>query len=98
VFIRIWRTDFDVSRLDELQSFADETSAEMFGRLPGCLGYIYAVAGSTWITQTFWESEQDIRDAEDSTPYRDVVSRLVSTGVLGDNQDTEVFEITGYAS
>ena len=43
-----------------------EISAPTFCELPGCLGYIYAVADGTWITQTFWESEDYIHAAEES--------------------------------
>ena len=98
MFTRIWRTEFDTARQDELQRFAEDISASMFRQLPGCLGYLHAIAGSTWITQTFWESEQHIRDAEASAVYRDVVSRILATGFLGDQQSTEVFEVTGYAA
>jgi len=97
VFLRIWRTEFDASRRDELQHFAEEISSPMFQRLPGCLGYVYAIAGSTWITQTFWDTEQDVANAEASAPYREVVGRIVATGLLGDEQTTEVFEVTAYA-
>ncbi len=98
MFIRIWRTDFDITRQGELQTFATEISAPMFRRLPGCLGYIHAVADGTWITQTFWESEDHIRAAEASEDYREVVSNILATGFLGDRQTTEVFEVTSYAA
>jgi len=42
---------------------------------PGCLGFVYGVAGSKWVTQTFWDTEEHIEDAEASALYRDVVSR-----------------------
>ena len=96
MFIRIWRTDFDITRQDELQAFAIEISAPMFRQLPGCLGYIYAVADGTWITQTFWESDDYIHAAEASAVYREVVSNILATGCLGDRQTTEIFEVTSY--
>ncbi len=96
MLIRIWRSDFDTTRRDELQRFADEISAPMFRRLPGCLGFVYGAAGSTWITQTFWDSEQHIEEAEASELYQNVVSRILGTGFLGDDQRTEVFEVTAY--
>lgn len=98
MLIRIWRTDFDKTREAELQRFADEVSAPMFTRLTGCVGYVYAVAGDQWITQTFWESEEAIEKAEASQLYRDVVSRIHAAGFLGDRQTTEVFEVTAYAA
>ena len=98
MFTRIWRTEFDTARQDELQRFAEDISAPMFHQLPGCVGYLHAVTGSTWITQTFWESEQHIKDAEASAVYREVVSAILATGFLGDQQSTEVFEVTGYAA
>jgi hypothetical protein len=94
----LWRTDFDPSRRDELQYFADVTSAAMFRQLPGCLGYVYAVSGATWITQTFWAAESDIAAAEASSLYRRVVGEIVAAGFLGDRQETEVFEVTTYAA
>lgn len=94
---RIWRTDFDEARLDELQRFAEDVSAPMFGRLPGCLGYVYAVTGSTWVTQTYWESERHIAEAEASSLYRDVVDRILAAGFLGGEQTTEVLTVTAYA-
>ncbi len=97
VVTRIWRTGFDESRLDELQRFAEEVSAPMFGRLPGCLGYVYAVTGSTWVTQTFWESEKHVAEAEASSLYRDVVDRILAAGFLDGEQTTEVLAVTGYA-
>ncbi len=95
---RIWRTDFDTRRRGELEQFAREISAPMFRRLPGCLGYIYAIADATWITQTFWESENHIREAEASALYREVVSKILAMGFLGNRQTTEVFEVTDYAA
>jgi hypothetical protein len=53
MLLRLWGTEFDPERLDELKRFANEVSAPMFRELPGCLGSIFAVDGSTWITQTF---------------------------------------------
>ncbi len=96
MFIRILRTDFDITRQDELQAFAIEISAPMFRQLPGCLGYIYAVADGTWITQTFWESEDYIHAAEASAVYKEVVSNILATGCLGDRQTTEIFKVTSY--
>lgn len=96
MFIRIWRSDYDPTRRDELQRFAEEISAPMFRRLPGCLGFIYGATGSTWITQTFWDSVQHIEDAEASELYQDVVSRISRTGLLGGDQRTEVYLVTGY--
>ena len=93
---RLWRTGFDPGRLDELQRFASEVSAPMFQELPGCLGYIFAVEGSSWITQTFWESRSDLNEAEASERYRSVVAEIGKTGFLRDPQTTEVFTITAY--
>lgn len=98
MFIRLWRTDFDLARRDELQRFAEEISSPMFRQLPGCLGYIHAAADGTWITQTFWESEDYIRKAEASAAYREVVSKILATGYLGDRQTIEIFEVTSYAA
>lgn len=97
MLIRIWRTEFDATRRSELQHFAEEISAPMFRRLGGCLGYVYAVSGSTWITQTFWESHEAIDNAEASALYQEVVGGILATGFLGDEQTTEVFEVTAYA-
>jgi quinol monooxygenase YgiN len=96
VLTRIWRTGFDTTRRVELEAFAETISAPMFRRLPGCLGYIYAISEGTWITQTFWESEDHIRRAEDSAVYQEVVAKIVAAGFLGDTQTTEIFEVTGY--
>jgi hypothetical protein len=93
---RIWMTEFDVERRDELQSFAVEVSAPMFRRLDGCLGHIYAVQGSTWVTQTFWTSEDDIATAESSALYKDGVGQILAAG-FGDHQTITVFEVTDYA-
>jgi len=95
---RIWTTEFDAARRDELQRFADEISAPMFRRLPGCIGYLYAVTDSTWITQSFWASQADIEAAEASAQYRDVVGRIMEAGFLGDDQTVAVFEVTTYAA
>ncbi len=97
VLTRLWVTDFDVERRDELESFAIEVSAPMFRTLSGCLGYIYAVEGSTWITQTFWASENDIVVAESSALYRDVVARILAAGFLIGNQTTMVLQVAEYA-
>ncbi|NNF08785.1 MAG: hypothetical protein HKN74_00680 [Acidimicrobiia bacterium] len=92
---RIWRTRFDPDRLGELQEFADTVSGPMFRRLPGCRGYIYAVAGSTWVTQTFWDSQKEIAAAEASGDYRQVVAALEATGILRDEPTTEILTVTG---
>lgn len=94
---RIWRTEFDPGRIDELVEFAHYVSAPMFARLRGCLGHVYAVGGDTWITQTYWDSEESIRRAEASNVYRDVVARILQLGVLGSSQTTEVYEVIDYA-
>lgn len=97
MFTHIWRIEFDVTRRDELQHFGEKILAPMFNRLPGCLGYVYAVSGSTWITQTFWESEEDVASAEASALYQEVVGGILATGFVGDEQTTEVFEVAAYA-
>lgn len=94
---RIWRTQFDPERLEELQRFARDVSAPMFRELPGCLGYLYGVSGSTWITQTFWASHDHIAAAEESALYRDVVDRILAAGFLRPPQETELFDISDYA-
>ena len=94
---RLWITEFDVDRRDELERFAFEVSAPMFRGLRGCLGYIYAVEGSTWITQTFWATENDIVRAESSALYRDVVSRILEAGFLAGDQTTTVLQVAEYA-
>ncbi len=69
----------------------------MFRSLAGCVGYVFAVAGSTWLTQTFWETEDDIANAESSALYQEVVGEILAAGILGDEQTTEVLEVTAYA-
>jgi quinol monooxygenase YgiN len=96
MLIRIWRTGFDTTRLPELQQFADDVSGPMFRSFQGCMGYVFAVDGSTWITQTFWESADHLEKAEASDDYRRVVERIGGIGVLEGDQTTEVFEITTY--
>lgn len=97
MFTRIWKTEFDSERVEELIDFARDVSAPMFARLPGCLGHVYAVAGETWITQTYWDSEESIRRAEASTLYNDVVSRIIQLGILGTSQTTDVYEVIDWS-
>ena len=94
---RIWRTEFDPDRLDDLQRFANQVSAPMFDQLSGCVGYIYATDGSTWITQTFWTSQRELVEAEASELYKQVVARISTEGFLRGEQSTEVMTITAYA-
>ncbi len=91
---RIWRTDFDPDRLDELRRFADEISAPMLGALPGCLGQVHANDGRSWMTITLWESRAHIEQAEASQRYRDTVDAILAAGFLRGGQTTDVFDIT----
>lgn len=95
MLLRIWRTEFDPARRDELERFAEQVSAPMLLESEGCLGYLYACTGSTWITQTYWVSREAIYRAEASAAYRNVVRRILATGLLGEVQTTEVMEIVG---
>jgi len=97
MYTRLWTTGYDVARKDELDAFADQVSGPMFDQLPGCLGYIHASTDERWITQTFWESESDIRLAEESSVYQDVVARILDAGFLRGAQTTDVLEVTSYA-
>lgn len=93
VLIRIWRTQFDETRRDELRRFAADISSPMFREMPGCAGHIYAFQGSTWITQTFWEETEAIEKAEQSIRYQEVVRQLADTGVLRGSPTIEVFVV-----
>lgn len=95
MYTRIWRSKFNRDRRAELERFASEVSAPMSEALDGCLGHIYGVDGSTWITQTFWDSRQSIAAAESTAAYREAVERIVAAGFLAGEQTTEVFEVVG---
>ena len=94
MIVRIWRTRFDPTRLVELQEFADSISTPMFQSMPGCAGQIHANDGSTWITQTFWETPAAIAAAEASERYRETVAAIIDTGVLVGESTTEMFTVT----
>ena len=94
MILRIWRTRFDPSRLGELQDFAESISMPMFDSLPGCVGQIHANDGSTWITQTLWESTEAISEAESSDRYRGTVAAILDLGVIVGEPTTEVFTVT----
>jgi hypothetical protein len=74
-----------------LQSFAVEVSAPMFRRLDGCLGHIYAVEGSTRITQTFWTHRvarrRILSSRSESTSFRTVSGRGMHARKLGHTPD-----------
>lgn len=94
MLLRIWRTEFDRDRLDELEAFANDISAPMFRDLPGCVGYTYAHDESTWLTITRWDNAESIEAAERSPRYREVVHAILDRGFLGVTQTTESYELT----
>lgn len=96
MLLRLWRTRFEPARLRELQEFADTISSPMFERLDGCQGVIFAVDGDTWLTVTLWTDREAIETAEAAPEYRQTVARILAAGFLRGDQQTSVFEVTGY--
>lgn len=93
MLLRLWRTDFDPGRLDELIEFAKTRSTPMFDALPGCMGHMFTHSGASYLTVSMWVGHHAIAQAEASAVYRRTVEALEATGILRGNQRVEVFDI-----
>lgn len=67
----------------------------MFESFTGCIGHVFSHHDDAYMTLTVWIGHHAIRAAEESHVYRETVDALVATGMLGDDQTVEVFDIDG---
>ena len=93
MLLRIWRTDFDIERLEELNEFAKTQSSTMFDAFPGCMGHLFSHRDNTYVSISMWIGHHAIRQAESSDIYGKTVNALVATGILQGAQQVEVLEI-----
>lgn len=93
MLLRIWKTEFDAERLDELNEFAKTRSTPMFDSFPGCMGHLFAHRDGTYYTLSMWIGAHAIREAEATDLYRQTVAALLATGILRGEQTVEVLDI-----
>jgi heme-degrading monooxygenase HmoA len=94
VLLRLWRTEFDPERIEELNEFAKTRSVPMFDSFPGCAGHLFSHHDDTFMTISMWIGHHAIRQAEASDLYRETVDALEATGILRGEQHVEVFEVS----
>ena len=93
MLVPIWRTEFDIDCLEELNEFAKARSSAMFESFAGCMGHMFSHRDSTYVTISMWIGHHAIRQAEASDIYRETVDALSSTGILRGAQEIEVLDI-----
>ena len=94
MLLRMWWTEFDLDRLDELNEFARTRSTPMFEAFTGCLGHVFAHQGDRFLAASTWIGHHAIGVAEASSLYRETVDSLAATGLLRGEQSGEVFDIS----
>ena len=95
MFLRTWTTDFDVSRLPNLTSFATDVSLPFLETRPGCRGVQFLLNGNRWTTLTYWEDRSGIEAMNSDPGYGRIVADVLALGVLGTEQKTEVLRVVG---
>lgn len=93
MLMRLWRTEYDPERLEELRDFARARSTPMFDSFPGCMGHLFAHRDATWLTISMWIGAHAISVAEHSTVYRETVDALDATGILRGQPSVEIYDI-----
>lgn len=93
MLLRIWRTEFDPERIQELREFAATRSEPMFESFPGCQGFVFAHDHSTYVTMSLWRDAADIAEAEATALYQETVAALLASEMLLGPQTVEIFDI-----
>ncbi len=99
MLLRIWKVDLVPGKARELEVFANTISLPMFKRQPGCLAVFFTKSDAQCATVTLWSSPEAVEEMERSNDYRDVVTQIEHSGIIGSNHVTEVYTVYGgYAS
>jgi len=92
-YVRVWRTQLDVGRLEEYDRFVEEQSKPMFRAQQGFQAVIYSRSGGEVAVLSFWD-DQAALDALDVSPtYAHAVASIEATGFLRGESVLDVFEI-----
>lgn len=95
MLLRLWRTRFDLDRLDELNEFARARSTPMFDSFPGCAGHLFSHSDDEYLAISLWIGAYAIAQAEASDRYRENVEALAATGILLGDQEVTVYDVDG---
>ena len=95
MLVRVWKVGIAPTKGNELEIFANNISLPMFRMQGGCLGVFFTRTDTECATITIWDSEQSIKEMEDSLAYQQVVQQIEESGILGDDHQTQVFAVYG---
>lgn len=95
MLIRLWRTSFKLTQKQRLVEYANNISLPVLSSRAGNCGVFFYSEGDQWTTMTLWEDQQSIDDLAGDPEYRQTVEGLLALNVLGDDQQTDVYELNG---
>ncbi len=94
---RVWKSEFDRQRKEDLVAFATNISLPMLQTRPGNCGVFFFSHDGVWITLTLWTSEDAITRLDRDPDYQQVAEAIVAHGVLQGTPSTEVHQFEGGA-
>lgn len=97
IVLRVWRTAVLPERTEEYHRFARERSLPMFESHDGFLGALFSRGDSDFATITIWRDAAAANALEASARYRETVSDILASGILGGDQTVERLRVDGGA-
>lgn len=95
MLVRIWKTVFDVSQQDKLEKYANEVSLPVLSTRAGNRGVLFYTSNDQWTTFTIWDGQASIDALDSDEEYARIVKGILDLGVLGEKQETQIFEYAG---
>ena len=95
MIVRIWKTTFDPAKKVKLIDYANRVSLPVLSSRPGNCGTLFYSDGDEWITQTLWESLENIDALSNDPEYARIVEGIIALGVLCGEQETRVWSYNG---
>ncbi len=93
--VRIWETNFDLARRDELVAYANEISLPVLRTCPGCTGVMFFTREDWWITQTIWRDHKSIDALTVDAAYARIVEGIIALNILGSATMTKDYDTAG---
>lgn len=91
MLVRICKSSFDPAKKDKLIDYANRVSLAVLSSRPGNCGTLFYSDGDEWITQTIWESQEDIDALSNDPEYARIVEGIIALEVLCGEQETRVW-------
>ena len=95
MLVRVWKTTFDLNQKSKLVDYANNVSLPVLSTRPGNLGVMFYTENDHWVTLTLWKDHSAIDRLNTDQEYARIVEGILELGVLGDSQETTIYNYEG---